>query len=112
VFIVISRVVSADTNTTEQVVGRKKIIPDIDLVKSLDSNDLVFDSRTNSEERVPPQTTDQRMENNSVPETEYRQSYTWNRAMTQVPHKEEQVSIQSNKLQKSQLIAINYNIHN
>jgi len=95
VFIVISRVVSADSKTSEPVVERKKIIPDFDLVKSLDSNDFVFNCRSRSEE--PKLNTDYKMdhlENSSVPTTEYQQSYTWNKAMVQNnPHVGETVSI-------------------
>jgi hypothetical protein len=87
VFPVVSRVISADYKGRE----RKKIIPDSDLIKSFDTNDFELNySRPHSEERHSSEQTQVTMNPldsnnlNSVAETEYRRSFTWNRPMVEM----------------------------
>ena len=83
-FIVVSRVVNIDSKPIEPVVGRRKIIPDFVLVNNRENNDLVFTSRHNSA-NSHTNIGDQSMEpsDKAVPDTEYRQSFTWNKVVSQ-----------------------------
>ncbi|CAG2100091.1 unnamed protein product [Medioppia subpectinata] len=86
---VVTRVLSSDSKTVDPMVGRRKLVPDFESVKSVDSNDLIHNSRPNSGQ---PNTTDRAsvidnqpkpndnyMDDTLAPDTEYRQSYTWNK---------------------------------
>ena len=94
-FIVVSRVLTLDTKPIESAVGRRKIIPDFDLVNNLDNNELEITCPPlrQSSAQTRTNTADPDMDSNdkSVPETEYQKSFTWNKVVSQNNHNNDPV---------------------
>lgn len=117
-FIVVSRVLTLNTKPIEPAVGRRKIIPDFDLVNNLDNNEIDLScpslrhhsaqhsahSRSStaaaSTDGTAAATAAPAMDSGNKPmaETEYQKSFTWNKVVSQNnQNKDPLVSLESVK---------------